>query len=113
MASTVRRLKEAGRRLNRTVHLTFVPDEEVGGKKGDDESQRRRRQNKLTHRRMARGGHGLPKVSLEPAMPDPSIDLRGPPLKREGRRPKAVFYHFGHLTPFRFTLILTFLPIQV
>uniref|UniRef100_A0A674PCR9 N-acyl-aliphatic-L-amino acid amidohydrolase n=1 Tax=Takifugu rubripes TaxID=31033 RepID=A0A674PCR9_TAKRU len=30
----VRRLKAEGRRLLRTVHLMFVPDEEVGGQKG-------------------------------------------------------------------------------
>jgi aminoacylase len=30
----VRRLKEAGRRLKRTIHLTFVPDEEIGGHDG-------------------------------------------------------------------------------
>jgi hypothetical protein len=33
------------------------------------------------HGRMARGGHGLPKVSLEPAMPYPSAPVGGPPLK--------------------------------
>ena len=30
----VRRLKEAGKRLKRTIHLTFVPDEEIGGYDG-------------------------------------------------------------------------------
>ncbi|XP_057184770.1 aminoacylase-1-like [Triplophysa rosa] len=30
----VRRLKVAGKRFPRTVHLTFVPDEEVGGHQG-------------------------------------------------------------------------------
>jgi len=30
----VRRLKEAGKRLKRTVHLTFVPEEEIGGAEG-------------------------------------------------------------------------------
>ncbi|XP_036415205.1 aminoacylase-1-like [Colossoma macropomum] len=30
----VRRLKAAGKRFPRTIHLTFVPDEEVGGHKG-------------------------------------------------------------------------------
>ena len=30
----VRRLKEAGRRFKRTIHLTFVPDEEIGGHDG-------------------------------------------------------------------------------
>jgi aminoacylase len=30
----VRRLKESGRKLKRTIHLTFVPDEEIGGHDG-------------------------------------------------------------------------------
>lgn len=30
----IRRLKAAGNRFSRTIHLTFVPDEEVGGEKG-------------------------------------------------------------------------------
>jgi len=30
----VRRLKNAGKRLKRTIHLTFVPDEEIGGGDG-------------------------------------------------------------------------------
>lgn len=30
----VRRLKEASRRFKRTIHLTFVPDEEIGGHDG-------------------------------------------------------------------------------
>ncbi|XP_044531179.1 aminoacylase-1A-like isoform X3 [Gracilinanus agilis] len=30
----IRRLKEEGKRLPRTIHLTFVPDEEIGGHKG-------------------------------------------------------------------------------
>ncbi|KAI4894419.1 hypothetical protein NFI96_030273, partial [Prochilodus magdalenae] len=30
----IRRLKAAGKRFPRTIHLTFVPDEEVGGHKG-------------------------------------------------------------------------------
>jgi Peptidase family M20/M25/M40 len=30
----IRRLKSSGRRLKRTVHLTFVPDEEIGGRDG-------------------------------------------------------------------------------
>ncbi|XP_039754767.1 aminoacylase-1-like [Pararge aegeria] len=34
---TVRRLKEKGIRLKRTVHLSFVPDEEVGGHNGMSE----------------------------------------------------------------------------
>jgi hypothetical protein len=35
-----------------------------------------------SHGRMARGGHGLPKVSPWPAMPYPSRPAGGPPLKR-------------------------------
>ena len=31
---TVRRLKKQGRRMKRTIHLTFVPEEEVGGVDG-------------------------------------------------------------------------------
>jgi hypothetical protein len=55
---------------------------------------------------MARGGHELPKVSLGPTMPDPS---GGPPLKRPyshfsdgppAGRPVAIFYPFGHPTPY-------------
>ena len=30
----VRRLKNQGKRLKRTLHLTFVPDEEIGGVEG-------------------------------------------------------------------------------
>ena len=30
----VRRLKNAGKRFNRTIHLTFVSDEELGGGDG-------------------------------------------------------------------------------
>ncbi len=30
----VRRLKEGGKRFKRTIHLTFVPEEEVGGLEG-------------------------------------------------------------------------------
>ena len=30
----VRRLKAAGKAFPRTIHLTFVPDEEVGGARG-------------------------------------------------------------------------------
>jgi aminoacylase len=30
----VRRLRAAGRRFKRTIHLTFVPDEEIGGLDG-------------------------------------------------------------------------------
>jgi hypothetical protein len=33
------------------------------------------------HRRMARGGHGLPKVLLRPALPHPSMRWGGPPLQ--------------------------------
>ena len=30
----IRRLRAAGRRFKRTIHLTFVPDEEIGGLEG-------------------------------------------------------------------------------
>jgi hypothetical protein len=30
----IRRLRAAGRRFKRTIHLTFVPDEEIGGLDG-------------------------------------------------------------------------------
>jgi len=32
----IRRLKKSGKQCKRTVHLTFVPDEEIGGKEGMD-----------------------------------------------------------------------------
>jgi hypothetical protein len=44
------------------------------------------------HERMARGGHGLPKVSPRPAMPDPLRPAGGPPLRLKrpyGLRPSS------------------------
>jgi hypothetical protein len=63
------------------------------------------------HGRMARDGHGLPKVLLGPAMPDPSTPCgRATPVTAlttisgvacpQGSRPAAVFYAFGHHTPY-------------
>jgi hypothetical protein len=43
----------------------------------------------LEHGRMTKGGHGFPKVPSGPAMPYPST-------------PVAVFYPFGHPTPYAF-----------
>jgi hypothetical protein len=41
------------------------------------------------HRRMARGGHGLPKVSPESAMPYPSTPCRQATCKVGGLRPSS------------------------
>jgi hypothetical protein len=78
----------------------------------------------VNNRGMARGGHGLPKVSLGPAMPDPSMPsgILGVATRRVGsmhpfstpldtlqpfqgkppakQTPAAVFYPFGHPTPY-------------
>jgi hypothetical protein len=43
--------------------------------------------------RMERGGHGLPKVSPGPALPDPS---------KPGGWPAVVFYPLGHPTPYAY-----------
>jgi hypothetical protein len=45
------------------------------------------------HGRMARGAHGLPKVSLGPAMPDPSTPC-GRATRETGERRSAVFYPY-------------------
>jgi hypothetical protein len=59
--------------------------------------------------RMARGGHGLPKVLLGSAMPCPLRLAGGSPLKwphgrfrvcPQGEWPLGVFYPFGHSTPY-------------
>jgi hypothetical protein len=42
-----------------------------------------------SHGRIIRGGHGLPKVSPEPTMPDPSMSCKW-------ATPSAVFYPFEH-----------------
>jgi hypothetical protein len=56
-----------------------------------------------SHGCMARDGHELPKVSLEPAMPKPStsygLAVSGV-VRLQGRRPAAVFYSFEHPTPY-------------
>jgi hypothetical protein len=46
-----------------------------------------------SHRRMAGGGQGLPKVSPGPTMPDPSMPCR---------RPAVIFYPFEHPTPYAY-----------
>jgi hypothetical protein len=53
------------------------------------------------HGRMAWGEHGLPKVSPEPAMPNPLTPLQ--PLPGQ---PAAVFYPFGHPTPYAYVKLL-------
>jgi hypothetical protein len=45
---------------------------------------------------MAKGGHGLPKVSPEPAMPNPST-----PCERATPE-TAIFYPFEHSTPYAY-----------
>jgi hypothetical protein len=62
---------------------------------------------------MVRGGHGLPKLSLGPAIPYPSTPCRrasletalqlfqGWPAHRAGL-PVAVFYPLGHPTPYAY-----------
>jgi hypothetical protein len=58
------------------------------------------------HWRMARGGHRLPKVSLGPAMPYSSTPcgLASPEtvLRLFERRSAAIFYPFGHPTPYAY-----------
>jgi hypothetical protein len=64
---------------------------------------------------MARGGHGLPKVSPGPALPNPSrlyalhaghprnsLTAVSRMARAPGGRPAAVFYPFGHLTPYAY-----------
>jgi hypothetical protein len=63
------------------------------------------------HERMARGGHGLPKVSHRPAMPNPSRSCGQATLESaisgvvhlQGGRPAAFFYPFGQPTPMSHT----------
>jgi hypothetical protein len=50
------------------------------------------------HGRMARGAHGLPKVSLWPAQPDPYSRLVV--ARPQGVRPVAVFFPLGYPTPY-------------
>jgi hypothetical protein len=70
----------------------------------------------LEHGRMARGGHGLPKVSLGPArhalhfyalcsglLCNGLMAVSGV-AHLQGRRPAAVFYPFGHPTPYAYDL---------
>jgi hypothetical protein len=70
------------------------------------------------YRRLARGGHALPKVSLGPTMPYPFTPCRRPPLKRpygcfmsdcpQGGRPAAIFYSLGYSTPYALCLKMNF-----
>jgi hypothetical protein len=65
---------------------------------------------------MARGGHGLPKVSLGPVMPYPSTPCRGAPLKQpygcfrggcpQGGWSVAIFYPLGHCAAHQMPLCL-------
>jgi hypothetical protein len=50
---------------------------------------------------MAGGGHGLLKISLGPNMPNPSTAVSGV-ARPQGRQSAAVFYHFGHPTPYTY-----------
>jgi hypothetical protein len=50
---------------------------------------------------MARGGHGLPKVSCGNAMPYPSKSVSGI-ARLHGGQPVAVFYPFRHPTPYAY-----------
>jgi hypothetical protein len=54
--------------------------------------------------RMARGGYGLPKVSTGTAMPYPCTPCGRaiPETALQGERPVAVFYPFGHPTPYAY-----------
>jgi hypothetical protein len=55
--------------------------------------------------RMAMGGHGLPRVPPRPAVPYPFTPC-GPAIPEtalplfQGGRPAAIFYPFGHPTPY-------------
>jgi hypothetical protein len=55
----------------------------------------------MDHRRMARGSHGLPKVSPGSAMPYPFTPVSGV-AHPQGRWPVAVFYPLGHFTPYAY-----------
>jgi hypothetical protein len=65
----------------------------------------------VLHKRIpvARGGHGIPKVSPEPAMPNPSTTcgqltisgVAGP----QGSWPAAVSYNLGRPTPFAYAVL--------
>jgi hypothetical protein len=48
------------------------------------------------HGGMAKGGHGLSKVSPGPTMPDPSTPCG------QATHKMAVFYPFGHHTPYAY-----------
>jgi hypothetical protein len=59
------------------------------------------------HERMARGGHGLPKVSVRHVLPNPSTPCGWPPLKRPfqrwpptGQVACGCLLPLGHPTPY-------------
>jgi hypothetical protein len=64
------------------------------------------------HGLVARGGLGLPKVSLELALLYLFMPCRWPPLKRpdgpfrggrpQGGQPSAIFYPIGHSSPYAY-----------
>jgi hypothetical protein len=60
------------------------------------------------HGRIARGGHGFPKVSLGPAMPYPSTLCRQATpettLQPFQGWPAAIFYPLGHPTPYAYAI---------
>jgi hypothetical protein len=57
---------------------------------------------------MARGGHGLPKVSHGPAMPDSSMPC-GRAIPEKALRP-YIFFPFRHCMPYAYVLITLFVP---
>jgi hypothetical protein len=70
------------------------------GKGRESDEGKRRPWKQTTTKAYGKGCHGLPKVSPGPAMPYSSTpSTGGPPLKRPYGR-AAVFYPFGHPTPY-------------
>jgi hypothetical protein len=68
----------------------------------------------FTHGRMARSDHGLTKVSLRPARTYSALQVVHPRnglmavsgvVHPQGRWPTAVFYPFGHVTPYVYAFI--------
>jgi hypothetical protein len=77
------------RLLYHVTDCKYVKETETEGKKGEERERKRtgrqekgrrqgeqERETTKRHGRMARGGYGLPKVSPEPAMPNPSTPCR-------------------------------------
>jgi hypothetical protein len=65
---------------------------------------------------LPRGGHRIPKVSCKPTMPYPSLPYEAATLEtavlpfqgwpaRKRVQPAAVFYPFGHPTPYAYTTL--------